>query len=347
MAARPEIIDMGMKYKYITLKKFGGPEVLEVAYRDSLPEPGNGQVRVRVLASSAAFTDTLIRRGIYPDVKENPPLTPGYDMVGEVDKLGPGVTAFEVGQKVAELTITGAYTQYMILPASQLVRVPDGISPVDAVALILSYVTAYQMLTRSVSLKMGQSILIHGAGGTVGSALVQLGSMLKLKIYGTAADHQQERLRSHGCYPIDYRNDDFVEVIRRLEKQGLDAVFDPIGGSNFRRSMKVIGKNGKLVAFGSYHAKSGLGLIQDFLRIKLWNLIPWEPSTTFYSIGAWHGKHHHWFRQDLSKLFQFLEEGKIIPTIAKKMNFEEASRAHELIERGGVKGKVVLIMNES
>lgn len=237
-----------------------------------------------MLASSAAFTDTLIRRGIYPDVKDKPLLTPGYDMVGIVDKLGDGVTEFKEGQKVAELTIIGAYSEYIILSASQFTLVPEEIDATEAVSLILSYVTAYQMLTRSVNLRSGQTILIHGAGGAVGSALLQLGSILNLKMYGTASKSQHDFLRGFGCHPIDYKNESFVEEINRFEKRGLDAVFDPIGGDNFKRSMKIISKKGKLVAFGSYNASSGIGLIMDFLRLKIWNIDPWKPSTTFYSI---------------------------------------------------------------
>ncbi len=335
-----------MKYKFISLKKFGGPEVLEIETKESPPEPSKGEVRVKVLATSAAFTDTLIRKGIYPDVKDKPPITLGYDMVGIVDKLGDEVLGLEVGQKVAELTIIGAYSEYIIINASQLIKVPQEIEAPEAVSLILSYVTAYQMLTRSVNLQSGQVILIHGAGGAVGSALLQIGSILNLKMYGTASKSQHDFLREFGCHPIDYRSEDFVEVVNRFEKHGLDAVFDPIGGDNFKRSINTLNTKGSLVAYGSYNASSEMALIMDFIRVKMWNIIPWKPSTTFYSIGAWHKQHYNWFREDLTKLFELLLEGKIKPIIAKKMNLEEAYKAHELIEKGGVKGKIVLLVNE-
>jgi len=335
-----------MGYKFISLKKFGGPEVLEVQTAEKLPEPSKNEVRVKVLVTSAAFTDTLIRKGIYPDVKNKPPITLGYDMLGIVDKLGDEVQGLEVGQKVAELTIIGAYSEYIIINASQLILVPQEIEAPEAVSLILSYMTAYQMLTRSANLQSGQVILIHGAGGAVGSALLQIGSILNLKMYGTASKSQHGFLREFGCHPIDYKSEDFVEVVNQLEKGGLDAVFDPMGGDNFKRSMNTLNTKGSLVAYGSYNADSKVELIKDFLRVKIWNILPWKPSTTFYSIGALHKKHHDWFREDLTKLFELLLEGKIKPTIAKKMNLEEASKAHELIEKGGVKGKIVLLVNE-
>lgn len=336
-----------MRYKFISLKKFGGPEVLEIQTVESFPEPSRGEVRVKVLATSAAFTDTLIRKGIYPDVKDKPPITLGYDMVGIVDKLGDEVSGLEVGQKVAELTITGAYSEYIIITASQLIKVPQEIEATDAVSLILSYVTAYQMLTRSANLQPRQTILIHGAGGAVGSALLQIGSIRNLKMYGTASKSQHDFLREFGCHPIDYKSEDFVEVINEFEKDGIDVVFDPIGGDNFKRSMNTLNTKGSLVAYGSYNADSKVELIKDFLSVKIWNILPWKPSTTFYSIGALHKKHHDWFREDLTKLFELLLEGEIKPTIARKMNLEEASKAHELIEKGGVKGKIVLLVNEN
>ncbi|MFH4968084.1 medium chain dehydrogenase/reductase family protein [Gaetbulibacter sp. M240] len=334
-----------MSYRYISLKEFGGPEVLELEIKENLPEPNEGEVRVKVLATSINFTDTLIRRGIYPDVKAKPPITPGYDMVGIVDKLGFGVTDFTEGQKVAELTVIGAYSEYLILPAKQLVHVPENVNAVEAVSMILSYVTAYQMLTRSANIKEGNKILIHGAGGAVGSALLQIGSLFNLKMFGTASADQHDILRESGCHPINYKSEDFVQVIRDLEPNGLDAVFDPFGGDHFKRSIKTLNNKGKLVAFGAYNAKTQMDLIKSFLRVQIWNLTPWMPSTSFYSIGSWHKKRHGWFESDLKKLFVLLSEKKLKPLISKTIKIEEAKEAHELIEKGGLKGKLVIKMN--
>lgn len=334
-----------MSYRYISIKEFGGPEVLSLETEESLPEPNQGEVRIKVQATSINFTDTLIRRGIYPDVKKKPPITPGYDMVGIVDKLGAGVTELKEGQEVAALTIIGAYSEYMILPAKQLVPVPDNVNVVEAVSMILSYVTAYQMLKRSAKVKEGSKILIHGAGGAVGNALLQIGSVLKLKMYGTASVDQHDFLKELDCKPIDYKSEDFVQVVTDLEPNGLDAVFDPFGGDHFKRSIKTLNKKGKLVAFGAYNAKTQMDLIKSFLRVKIWNLIPWMPSTNFYSIGSWYEKNHDWFKNDLNKLFVLLSENKIKPLIFKTIKIEEAIEAHELIEKGGLKGKLVIELN--
>jgi NADPH2:quinone reductase len=335
-----------MSYRYISIKEFGGPEVLGLVTEERLPEPNYGEVRVKVQATSINFTDTLIRRGIYPDVKEKPPITPGYDMVGIVDKLGDGVTDFTEGQKVAELTVIGAYSEYIILPAKQLVHVPHNVTAVEAVSMILSYVTAYQMLTRSARVKEGSKILIHGAGGAVGSALLQIGSILKLKMYGTASVDQHDFLKEFDCKPIDYKSENFVSVVNDLEPNGLDAVFDPFGGDHFKRSIKTLNKKGKLVAFGAYNAKTQMDLIKSFLRVQIWNFTPWMPSTNFYSIGSWHKKHHDWFESDLKKLFVLLSENKLKPLVSKTIKLEEVVEAHELIEKGGLKGRLIILMNK-
>lgn len=335
-----------MAYRVVTLRNYGGPDALQVETIDELPEPREGEVRVRVLACSAAYTDTLIRRGIYPDVPKKPPFTPGYDMLGVVDKLGAGVTYLAVGDKVAELTVIGSYSEYMVLSADRLIRVPQNVDTAEAVSLILTYVTAYQMLTRSAKVQQGDSVLIHGAGGAVGRALLELGAVLNLRMYGTASKSQHDLLRSLTCVPIDYKEEDFVESIRSVEPQGVKAVFDGIGGDNLKRSVKVLCKNGTLVAFGSYYASSSKDLIRDFLRVNFWNAVPWRPSATFYSIGAWHRKHHDWFRDDLTTLLNWLSDGKIKPSISRKMKLEEAPVAHDLLDKGLAKGKLVLMVGE-
>ncbi len=335
-----------MSYQFILIEKFGGPEVLTLKESALLPDPDKNKVRIKVLATSAAFTDTLIRRGIYPDVRDQPPITPGYDMIGLVDKVGEYAGSWEEGEMVAALTVTGAYSQYMVLPSDQLVKVPKSIPAAEGVSLILSYVTAYQMLTRSAKVKAGNKVLIHGAGGAVGSALVQVGKTLGLKMYCTASKNQEELLKESGCHFIDYKSNDFAQKLQQLEPEGLDAVFDPFGGANFTKSLKVLQKSGILVAYGSYNASSKFGLIKDFLRTKLWNLLPWMPNTTFYSIGDWHKKHFDWFKEDLDILFNWYLDGQLKPIIAKKMKLSEAPIAHRLIEKGGLMGKIVLIMDD-
>ncbi|MBC8264339.1 MAG: zinc-binding dehydrogenase [Anaerolineales bacterium] len=338
-----------MSYKRVIITEFGGPEVLKVVEEAVLPKPGPGKVRVKVLATSACFTDTMVRKGVYRDVKEKPPFSPGYDMVGVVDELGAGVTRLKVGQRVAELTVIGAYSQYICLPESHLAPVPDGLDPAEAVSLILSYVTAYQMLHRSAKVQRGQRILIHGAGGAVGTAMLQLGKLLDLEMYGTASRAKHELVASLGATPIDYKSEDFVERIRTLTGDGVDAAFDPIGGDNFKRSFKSLKRGGTLVAYGFYENAMGKGgnVPLEFMLVKLWDILPNGRSTAFYSIGSLREKHADWFRADLTELFDLLAQGKIKPVIAERMPLSEAARAHELVEQAAVKGRIVLMVSES
>ncbi len=333
-----------MSNKRVVISRFGGAETLELVEEPTLPEPQPGEVRVRVLATSAAFTDVMIREGKYPDVKDKPPFSPGYDIVGEVDSLGAGVTGLKPGQRVADLTVIGGYAQYLCLPADELTIVPNDADPAEAVSLVLSYVTAYQMLHRAAKLQHGQRILVHGAGGAVGTAMLQLGRLLGLEMFGTASKGKHDLVAELGATPIDYRDADWVERLRSQHPEGLDAVFDPIGGASFNRSWQILRRGGTLVGYGFYNAVMGKGgsIAGDFLRLKLWNLMPNGKSTVFYSIADWRQKHPDWFTEDLTALLELLAQGAIRPVIAKRLPLSDARRAHELLEAAQVQGKIVL-----
>lgn len=335
-----------MSYKKVILNKFGGPEVLQVVEEATLPEPGAVEVRVKVLAASATFTDTMVRKGIYFGFKETPPLSPGYDMVGVVDKLGTGVTNLEVGQMVSDLTVWGAYTEYILRPADSLVPVPAGLDPVEAVSMVLSYVTAYQMLHRIAKVQRGQKILVHGAGGAVGTALLELGKLFDLEIYGTASKSKHELVKSLGATPIDYKSEDFVARMQAIG--GADAAFDAIGGENFKRSFNSLKKGGMLVAYGFYNQAMGIGgnVAMEYMSIALWNILPNGRKAAFYSISALRKKNPEWFKEDLAALFGLLTEGKIKPSIERRMKLEDVAQAHTLIEQAAVKGRIVLVINE-
>lgn len=333
-----------MSYRKVVITEYGGPDVLQVVEEPQLPEPQQGEVRVKVLATSAAFTDTMIRKGNYPDVKKRPPFSPGYDLVGVVDKAGPDVLAFDEGQAVADLTVTGAYAEYICLPAARLVPVPEGLSPAAAVSMILTYVTAYQMLHRSANVEPGDSVLVHGAGGAVGTALLQLSSLENLRVFGTASGSKHDHVATFGAQAINYRQEDFREVVLSKVPEGVNAAFDPIGGTHFERSFQTVAEGGTLVAFGFYNHSMGRGgsIPLDLLRLKLWDLLPNQKATTFYSISPWRKEHPDWFREDLGLLFDYAADGKIRPVIWKEMPLQEAARAHEMIESALPEGKIIL-----
>src|SRR3984885_4467468 len=227
-----------MPWQHLRISGFGGPEALQIAEDPTVPDPGPGEVRIKVLAAGTGFTDTMIRRGRYPDYKGPLPYIPGYDTVGIVEKTGPGVTMPQANQTVADLCVVGGYAQYAIRPARFLVPVPDGIDPAEAVCIPLAYLTAFQMLTRYRHLPLGATILVIGASGTVGTALLDLARHLGLNAIGTCSAKNMSVLERFGATAIDYQAGDFVAAVRRLTANGpgVDAAFDAIGGAHFTRS---------------------------------------------------------------------------------------------------------------
>jgi NADPH2:quinone reductase len=334
-----------MSYQKVVITRHGDPEVLEVVTQEEPPEPGPGEVRLRTLATSACFTDLLVRKGLYPGIKEKLPYPPGYDVVGVVEAVGPGVDRPKVGERVAQLTVVGAYSELLSVDAATCVPVPESLDPAEAVSLVLSYLTAWQMLHRVARVTPHSRVLIHGASGAVGTALVQLGKLSDLEMYGTASTGHQEYVAELGAVPIDYRTEDFTERIAAEVPEGVDAVFDPIGGSHFRRSFRCLKRGGILVAYGFHRSATGGGgsIPLSFLGLMLRNLLPNGRSAVFYNIESVKKKHPDWFRQDLGELLSLLELGKIRPHVSERLPLTEARRAHEMLENRRPEGKIVLV----
>lgn len=337
-----------MPYKCIQVIRSGGPDVLKVVEEAQLPEPKSGEVRVKVLAAGTGFTDTIIREGKYPGVKDKPPFTLGYDWVGVVDKLGSGVTHLHEGQTVADMPVIGGYTQYLCVAADRVVPCPDGLDPAQAVCMILSYTTAYQMLTRECRLKPGDKCLVHAAGGAVGTALLELGREMGLEVYGTASSGKHELVRSFGATPIDYRNEDFVERTLELSGGGVDAVFDTLGGNNWGRSYRCLRSGGKLVGFGAMQLSTGEESLPQLMwgfakLLGLWKLIPNGKHSSFYNIQNRREKLPQEFIEDVQTLMHWLKEGKLKPAIAECVPLEQAAAVHEKIDKATIPGKIVLM----
>jgi NADPH2:quinone reductase len=323
---------------------------------EECPEPQKGEVRVRVLAAGVALPDVMARQGLHP---ETPPVpyTPGWDLVGEVERLGHGATGVEPGQIVAAMPIHGAYAELVCLPQSELVPVPSGLDAAEAVSIILNYITAYQMLHRSANVQPGQRVLFHGASGGVGTALLQLGNLAELEMYGTCSSRGAPTVSELGGIPIDYRHQDYVEEVLRLTSDGVDAVFDPIGGPHLWHSRKALRPGGKVVGYGTTTALrgEGLGARRSDRRNRFhgmpvyalyiaggW-LLPGRKRIVPYSIQTLKRLKPAIFRQDLISLLDLLRQRKIRPLIAQRFPLAEAKRAHELLEGGGVVGKIVLV----
>ena len=345
-----------MKHTRIVVDHYGAPDALRVV-EEERPEPKRDEVRVRVLAAGVSLPDLLMREGVHPETRPVP-FTPGWDLVGVVDRLGAGVSGIEPGQIVVALPIIGAYAESVCLPQHELVPVPAGLDPAEAVSLVLNYVTAYQMLHRSAKVEPGQRVLIHGAAGGVGSALVQLGRLAGLEMYATCSSRASSAVRELGAIPIDYQQQDFVEEIQRLTSHGVDVVFDGIGGAHMWRSRKALRRGGKVVVYGLTSSLRGgrlapgrrhrfRGMALYALYIAGGWLLPGRKRLVPYSIQWLKRLRPAFFRQDLMVLLHLLRQKKIKPLIAQRFPLADARKAHELLGRGGVTGKIVLMCDAS
>jgi NADPH:quinone reductase-like Zn-dependent oxidoreductase len=338
-----------MVWRHIRIARFGGPEVLELAEEEILPEPGPGEVRIKVVAAGTGFTDSFIRRGRYPDFKGPLPFTPGYELVGVVEKTGPGAPAQLEGQLVADLCVVGGYTQYAIRPARFLVPVPGGVDPAEAVCMPLSYLTAFQMLTRYRRLPPGATILVIGASGAVGTALLDLARHFGLKAIGTCSAANTAVVERFGATAIDYHAGDFVAAARQ-RSDGVEVAFDAIGGAHFARSFACLAPGGLLVGYGSQAMAEGReGLVSAALglaRLQLWGMLSFAfgaRRALFYSITARRKSHPEEFKSDLAALLDLLRDGSIHPVIIDRLPLAAAAEVHARIDAGGLGGKIVLI----
>jgi len=344
-----------MRQTRIIVTHYGGPDALQVV-EEECPEPKAGEVRVRVQAAGVSLPDIMAREGIHPETPRVP-FTPGWDLVGVVDGLGAGISGIEPGQIVAAMPIHGAYAEFICVRRRELVPVPAGLDPAEAVTLILNYITAYQMMHRSAKVRSGQRVLIHGAAGGVGSALLQLGHLAGLGMYGTCSARGASAVSDLGGIPIDYRHQDFVGEIRRLTSEGVDAVFDPIGGAHTWHSRQALRPGGRVVAYGNTTSLRGEGLSSGrpgrrnrlhgipvyVLYIAGGWLLPGRKRIVPYSIQTLKRLRPALFRQDLITLLDLLREEKIKPLIAQRFPLAEARQAQELLGKGGVTGKIVLV----
>ena len=330
-----------MKYKRVVITKKGSPEVLKVI-ENEFRAPQSGEARIKILATGVGRTDVVMRYGFYPFAPRIP-FAPGYEIIGVVDAIGQGVSRVAVGDRVAAITVYGGYSEYIFLNEEHLVHVPATLDPAEAVSLILNYVTAYQMLHRFAKVQAGGKILITGANGGVGTALLQLGKLANLTMYATASRNNHDLLVEHGAIPIDYHSQDFVDVIHEAEPNGIDFVLEGIGGNHIPRAFKVLRRGGKLVEYGN----SGfIALLLDLVKLQMLTWFSNGKSSEFYGITGIYRKDKQPFMEDLPVLFNLLQEGKLKPIIAAKFPILEAAKANELLESRKVNGKIVLLAPE-
>jgi NADPH:quinone reductase len=337
-----------MENERVAITRYGPPSILKVL-REPMPRPKHGEVRIRVEAAGVSFGDVLQRTGLFFAGAPKMPYTPGYDVVGTIDALGDRVAGLSVGERVAAFTLFGGYARYVCVPAAHAVGgIPPSLDPCQTVALVLNYTTALQMLQRVASVSAGQSILVYGGSGGVGSALLDLASRLGLIVAAAVSKRWQQEFRSQAQLLFDESEPDCRERLRQFRRSGFDAAFDPIGGSHAWRTRQLVNKQGKLVVFGIASAVSGGGRrdLSQVLRLGLLlasSRIRRRPSVELYAIDQRVKTKRSEINADIRALISLLQQRAIHPRIGAKFRLADASKAHELIESRNNVGKIVLV----
>jgi NADPH:quinone reductase-like Zn-dependent oxidoreductase len=360
----------GGRMKRVIVDHYGGPEVVKVI-DDQVPQPGPGEVRVKVLAAGVSYTDAMLRAGSYLGVPK-PPFTPGYELVGVVEELGPGCSRLRVGDRIGTLTVWGADAERVCVLEANAVGVPEDRDPAEVMSLVFTHMTAYQLLHRTARVKSGETLLVHGAGGRVGTAVLELGAVAGLRMYGTCSARDCAAVERLGAVAIDYRNEDFLVRVRQLTGgEGVDVALDGFGGGLSLRSFRALRPGGRLVVFGhsgtvANGRRSWRGWIKWYAAtaaVLLWGLLSPRRRVLVYRIQRLREGHQwfpvsgrrkalpvgggprdpDWYREDFRALLDLLREGKIHPVVAERLPLTDARHAHELLESSADKGKLVLV----
>ena len=330
-----------MTYESVIATRRGGPETMKIIENKLVP-PAENQVRVRVLASCVTMPDVQARYGHSP-FKIKPPFVPGYAIVGEVDACGAGVTTAAVGDRVGALTVQGGYTEVFYIEENQIIPMPADLNPAELITLILNYLVAYQTMHRSAKVQTGETAVIIGASGGIGTAYLQLGKLVGLEMYGLASKSKHAVMDAYGAIPIDYHTQDFAEVIRHAEPEGVDVVFDGVGGDYYRRGASLLKKGGRWISYGNPMSISGLlrvlgRTLISFLRLNDRKHIPYGTGLSRFNRDP--------YFEDWATLCKLLRERKIQPVIGARFPILEAARANALLESGTIIGNVVLLAPE-
>jgi len=334
--------------RQVVIPRYGPPEVLEVRERPD-PIPGDGEIRIRVRAAGVNFADLLARIGLYPDAPK-PPVVVGYEVAGIVDAVGPNVSGPREGDRVVALTRFGGYADCVVVPAAYVFRIPDELSDAEAAAVPVSYVTATLALYRMAAITSGETVLVHNAGGGLGIAATQLARLRRATVIGTASAAKHDALRSFGVeHAIDYRRADIEAEIKRITHgRGVDVILDPIGGSSFAVSYRLLAPLGRLAMVG---VSSIAGERRSPLKVfrALWSMPKFKPLSLVnrnrgvFGLNLAHlWDEHRQLQSSMALLMTELSAHRLQPVVARTFPLERAADAHRFIQNRGNIGKVIL-----
>ena len=337
-----------MKYRVVEAAQLGGPEVLQVVEKE-LPELETNQVRIRVIASAVTGPDLTVRQGeaLYSGTPlgKKAPLIPGYAVIGDVIAVGEDVDPDLLGSRVGVLTVVGGYTEMLQWRADRLIPVPESIDPVKGIPLLLNYLVAYQTLHRSAGVNAGETILIIGASGGIGTALLDLGKLAGLKMYGLASGKKHTALALFEAELFDYRTQEYLSILRESEPAGIDAVLAGVMTPDYiKAGLSLLRRGGMVVGFGEPENFSDLFRVLG--RMVLTNLTPNGKQVKVYGTSTYFLFSQQPYLDDWAELFRLLEQGSIQPVIMERIPLLEAARANQLLESGDVIGNLVLAAPE-
>ena len=335
--------------KSVILTKYGTPEVLQVQEFDN-PEPKPNEVRIKVHYAGINFAEIMARMKLYPGGPK-PGSVLGGEVSGIIDKIGEGVEGLNIGEKVMGLSLNGSYSSQVCIDSDSVIKLPNNFQLDEAAAFPVVYITAYMMMFDLGNLQDGDTFLIHGAGGGVGTAAIQLAKTKNIQIIGTASSWKHDKLIKMGVHKcIDYNKENIKkEILDFTNGKGVDLIIDPIGAKNWKLSYQVLAKMGKLIIYGDQNLVKGDKLKPIVAMRELYSMPKYKPMDLMagnkavmgYHLGRFKG--HEWkVKRSIGNLVKLVNDNDLHPIIDSKFSFEDASKAHRYIQDRKNFGKVLL-----